>query len=82
MAGPFRFGADLQRRLHDYDARLAKQGVCRAGELVKYVVQAGVKAGYGSDLATWAGPAIALAVEETKAFEAQRRQPAGQKEVA
>jgi hypothetical protein len=76
-------GAELQRRLHDYDARLAKQGVCRAGDLVKHVVQAGVKAGYDSDLAAWAGPAIALAVEETKAFEARRRQqPAQQKEVA
>jgi hypothetical protein len=76
-------GADLRRRLNDYDARLAKQGVCRAGELVQHVVQAGVKAGYDADLATWAGPAIALAVEETKAFEAQRRrQPVGQKEVA
>jgi hypothetical protein len=67
-------GADLQRRLYDYDARLAAQGVCQRGELVKHVVQAGVKAGYDSDLSTWSGAAIALAVEETKIFEGQARQ--------
>lgn len=72
-------GAELQRRLYDYDARLAKQGVCGAGELVKHVVQAGVKAGYEADLATWSGPAISLAVEETKVFETRARQQTGDK---
>src|SRR5207245_2140745 len=62
-------GAELQRRLHDYDARLAKQGVCKQGELVEFVKAAGVKAGFDPDLATWSGPAILLAVEETKTFE-------------
>src|SRR5438477_695592 len=76
-------GAELQRRLYDKDALLAKQGVCRPGELVKHVVQAGVKAGFEADLATWSGPAIILAVEETKAFEAHQRPAAGgKKEVA
>jgi hypothetical protein len=76
-------GEELQRRLYDYDARLARQGLCQPGELVKHVVAAGVKAGHDSDLAAWAGPAIVLAVEETKTFEAQRRQQAkGRKEVA
>jgi hypothetical protein len=76
-------GADLQRRLHDYDARLAAQGVCAAGELVKHVVQAGVKAGYGPDLSAWVGPAIQFAVEQTKAFEAGHRKPAApRKDVA
>jgi len=74
-------GPDLQRRLSDYDARLAAQGVCRPGELVKHVVQAGVKAGFAPDLSAWDGPAIQLAIEETKAFEASRRRPP-QKEVA
>lgn len=73
-------GAELQRRVHDYDARLAQQGVCPAGELVKHIVQAGVKAGYEADLATWSGPAIVLAVEEARSFEAQLRQQ--KKEVA
>ncbi len=76
-------GAELQKRLYDYDARLAKQGLIKAGELVKHVVAAGVKAGYEADLATWSGPAISLAVEETRTFEAQaRQQRLDKKEVA
>jgi hypothetical protein len=76
-------GAELQRRVHDYDARLAQQGVCQPGELVKHIAQAGVKAGYEADLATWSGPAIALAVEEARAFEAHlRQQKHERKEVA
>ncbi|HTU93760.1 MAG TPA: Rad52/Rad22 family DNA repair protein [Gemmataceae bacterium] len=67
-------GVELQRRVHDYDARLAQQGVCQAGELVKHIVQAGIKAGYEADLATWSGAAIVLAVEEARAFEARLRQ--------
>jgi hypothetical protein len=76
-------GAELQRRLYDYDARLARQGVCKAGDLVKHVVQAGVQAGYEADLATWSGPAVSFAVEQTRAFEAQaRQQAANRKDVA
>jgi hypothetical protein len=76
-------GAELQRRLYDYDARLAAQGLCRPGELVKHVVQSGVRAGYDADLATWTGPAVTLAVEETKSFEAQaREQTSDHKDVA
>jgi hypothetical protein len=71
-------GAELQRRLYDYDTRLAAEGVCQRGDLVKHIVQAGTKAGYDSDLATWTGPAISLAVEETKAFEARLRQGSGE----
>jgi hypothetical protein len=72
-------GGELQRRVYDFDARLAEQGMCPAGELVKHIVAAGVKAGYEADLATWSGPAIALAVEEARAFEMRLRQ---QKDVA
>jgi hypothetical protein len=76
-------GAELQRRLYDYDARLTAQGICQQGELVKHVVQAGLKAGYDSDLATWSGPAMSLAAEETKVFEADARRRQGeQKDVA
>lgn len=76
-------GVELQRRVHNYDARLAQQGVCQAGELVEHIVRAGVKAGYEADLAAWSGPAIVLAVEETRAFEARLRQQKNQhKEVA
>jgi hypothetical protein len=75
-------GDELQRRLYDYDSRLAKQGVCEAGALVKHIVSAGVKAGFDPDLSTWTGPAIALAVEETKAFETAARQCHGEQKVA
>jgi hypothetical protein len=76
-------GVELQRRVHDYDARLSKQGMCQPGELVKHIVQAGVKSGYEADLAAWTGPAIALAVEEARAFEARlRQQKSEHKEVA
>ena len=76
-------GGELQRRVGDYDARLAQQGVCRAGELVEHIVQAGVKAGYTADLTTWSGAALVLAVEEARAFEARvRRQKSECKEVA
>jgi hypothetical protein len=76
-------GAELQRRLQEYDAKLAAQGLCQGGELLAFVTQAGVKAGHGPDLSTWTGPAIALAVEQTKGFEAEaRKRSAGSKAVA
>ena len=75
-------GVELQQRLYDYDARLAKQGVCQAGDLVKHVVAAGVKAGYDADLATWHAAAIEMAVEETRTFEARLRKSGGHKDVA
>jgi Rad52/22 family double-strand break repair protein len=76
-------GEELRGRLYAYDARLAGQGLCNAGDLVKHVVAAGQKAGHDGDLGTWSGPAIVLAVEETKTFEAvcRERQPA-KREVA
>jgi hypothetical protein len=66
-------GADLDRRLTVYDARLAAQGVCQAGELLAHVRAEGVKAGEPEDLTAWGTAAIALAVEATKEFEAGRR---------
>ena len=75
-------GVELQRRLYNYDEELAKQGLCKPGELVKHVVQAGITAGYDGDLSTWSGNAIILAVEETKAFENTLRRGSERKEVA
>jgi hypothetical protein len=70
-------GVELSRRLADYDARLAEQGFCMRGDLVRHVVQtvskAGPKPGYGSDLQKWPQSAIFLAFEETKAFEQSAR---------
>lgn len=76
-------GEELQRRLHAKDARMAAEGLSKPGDLVKHVVAAGVKAGHDKDLAAWTGPAIALAVEETKSFESARRaRPSDRKDVA
>ena len=72
-------GEELQKRLYAYDARLASQGLCHPGELVKHVVAAGVKAGHDSDLSTWTGSAIALSVEETRVFEAHCRDKSGER---
>jgi hypothetical protein len=69
-------GAELKERLTAYDAQLARKGRCRPGELLEHVAQAGVKAGFEPDLTTWGGPAILLAVEETKAFEARLKKGA------
>jgi len=76
-------GLELLQRLNAYDSQLARQGLSKPGDLVKTVVQAGVKAGHETDMASWKGPAISLAVEETKAFESRLRQQAiRQKDVA
>jgi hypothetical protein len=66
-------GQELHRRLQDYDARLAEQGLCKPGELVKHVAAAGKKAGFDPDVATWNDQAIRLAIDETRAFESRRR---------
>ncbi|MFO0844634.1 MAG: Rad52/Rad22 family DNA repair protein [Gemmataceae bacterium] len=66
-------GIELHKRLAEKDARLASEGVCQEGELIKFVVAAGQKAGYEKDLATWSGEAIDLAIEQTQAFEAMKR---------
>jgi hypothetical protein len=74
-------GEELKRRLADYDARLAGQGLCKAGDLLKHVADAAKKAGFDPDMTTWNDQAIRLAIDETKAFESRRRQGT-QKQVA
>jgi hypothetical protein len=74
-------GVELQKRLNAYDAQLAKQGLCAEGSLVQHVIAAGQKAGYDADLTTWSGPAIKMAVDETKQFETTLRRRA-KKDVA
>jgi hypothetical protein len=75
-----RDGGELERRLQDYEARLAKDGFCVPGELIRHVVdvvsRSGRKPGYGPRMSTWGERAIALAIETVKAFEhdARRKQ--------
>jgi len=76
-------GAELQQRLQDYETKLVAQGLCQPGALIDHIVKAGTSAGHNADLTKWPGPAILLAVEETKAFDAQvRRRRSERKEVA
>ena len=63
-------GNELHRRLREADSDLAAKGLCPIGALLAHVTQAGVKAGFGTDLSQWNGPAIELAVAETRAFKA------------
>ncbi len=46
-------GGDFQRKLYEYDSKLASAGVIAAGELVKDVQRAGAAAGYPDGLAQW-----------------------------
>ena len=73
-------GKELLERLAAHDGRLAALGLCQAGELVRHVAEAGVKAGHPENLAAWTGNALKLAVSETRRFEAQRRQRRGGQE--
>jgi hypothetical protein len=62
-------GAELHRRLQDYDARLAARKLCARGALLAHVAQAGIDVGYSANLAEWTGDAISFAVYTVKAFE-------------
>jgi Rad52/22 family double-strand break repair protein len=64
-------GPELDRRIREADAALAGKGLCPAGALVAHVTQAGAKAGHGSDVTKWSGPAITLAVAETNVFKSR-----------
>ena len=72
-AAPPTDGAELRERLQKYEDQLVKQSQCEPGALVKFVTEAGVAAGYDPDLTTWQGPAIQLAVEQTKVFKERLR---------
>jgi Rad52/22 family double-strand break repair protein len=64
-------GVEMHRRLWEADSDLAAKGLCRIGDLLAHVTQAGVKAGFGADLTQWTGPAIELAVAETRTFKSR-----------
>ena len=61
-------GAELRQRLQHYEDQLVKTEQCRPGDLLTFVAEAGAAAGYALDLTTWVGPAIQMAVDQTKAF--------------
>jgi hypothetical protein len=66
-------GTELLHRLNDFDARLAGQNRCTAGDVVREIISAGVQAGYSEEITSWTGPAIAFAVETAKAIDIRLR---------
>jgi hypothetical protein len=74
-------GPELKDRLQNFDAKLAKEGLCQSGELLSHVLEAGRKKGYPEDLAEWADGAIDLAVDEGKKFTARARERHSERKV-
>jgi hypothetical protein len=66
-------GDELLQRLEGYEAKLVDEGVCEKGDLLRHVLEAGEKAGFGADLSTWTKPAFNLAARETRTFENRAR---------
>jgi hypothetical protein len=64
-------GTEMHRRLREADSDLAAKGLCPIGALLAHVTQAGLKAGFGVDLNQWTGPAIELAVAESRVFKSR-----------
>jgi hypothetical protein len=75
-------GRELRQRLERFDATLAAKGLATAGELLTHVQRAVEQAGFGTEWAKWSGPAIELAVNEAKAFDAAHRKAAKEPQAA
>lgn len=69
-------GHELYTRLQAYDAKLAAQNLCKAGDMLAEVCKRGVTKGYPVNIHHWSGPAIQFAVDAVKAFEENCRQQA------
>jgi len=74
-------GPELKERLQNFDDKLAKEGLCQRGDLLRHVLEAGRKKGYPEELAEWADTAIDLAVDEGKKFAAQVRERHSERKV-
>jgi hypothetical protein len=61
-------GKELLTRLNRFEQGLVSQGRCKAGDLVRHVLEAGQRVGHPADLAEWSAGAIQLAVDEAKRF--------------
>jgi hypothetical protein len=66
-------GPDLERRLADYDAKLAGEGPIMPGDLVSHVSKALIRHGHGSNSLLFKESAIRLAAAEVRSFEADVR---------
>jgi hypothetical protein len=75
-------GTELQERLSKYEARLVCNGVCKPGDLMKFVLEAGTRGGFPVDMRAWPTAAIELAAQEAKRFETQAKGLGSKKDVA
>lgn len=66
-------GKELLARLQARDEKLVREGICRPGDLLRHVVQAGKMAGLPSQLEHWDEAGIGLAVRESRTFLQSRR---------
>jgi hypothetical protein len=73
-------GEELERRLADYDGKLASLGLCMDGDLLMHVSNAVAKAGHGLDVRQWNSRAIKLAVDVAMDYEAGLRAKATQRQ--
>jgi hypothetical protein len=70
-------GKELLIRLNKHEQRLVGEGRCKAGELLRCVLEAGQKAGLSADLSEWTGSAMQLAVDEARRFGEQHQRQDG-----
>lgn len=68
-------GEELEARLASFSDNLAKQGLCRHGELMAYIQQHAKVSTFSPDMKTWNAAQIKVAVNWAKNFEAERRNP-------
>ena len=66
-------GTELRERLQKHEEQMVREKRCRPGDLMTFVLHAGVQAGHAEDLTAWEGPAIRLAVEQTRVFKERLR---------
>jgi hypothetical protein len=77
-------GEELERRLADYDGRLAAQGLIMDGDLLLHVSNVLAEKGFGLDVRQWNARAIRLAVTAAMDYETglRAKQKASQPAVA
>jgi hypothetical protein len=70
----------LWQKAEGYDASLANEGLCEAGELLEHLRYIGTKAGFKGEAATWSGAACAGVLREaTRDFETRAREEAAER---
>ncbi len=78
-AAPPLTGKELMGRLHDFEQKLSKAGLCDPGKLISHILTWGQKKGEKALIADWTGDILGAAVEEAKGFKRYRQI---QKEIA